>query len=110
MPIENDGGIVARESRVRPPVRSSMEIMDMEGKTSNLGWRVYGIGVMALGLVCLAFGDFHPGQPVPKEFPHRTVLAYAAAGFMLVAGAATVWRRTVAWGSLAITAYFALVV
>jgi uncharacterized membrane protein len=74
------------------------------------GWRVYGIGVMALGLVCLAFGDFHPGQPVPKDFPHRTVLAYAVAVFMLVAGAAIAWRRSVAWASLAVTTYFALAV
>ena len=74
------------------------------------GWRVYGLGVMALGVVCVAFGDFHPGQPVPKDFPDRTVLAYAAAAFMLVAGAAVEWRRTLTWGAAAITAYFALVV
>jgi len=74
------------------------------------GWRAYGVGVMALGLVCLAFGDFHPGQPVPKDFPGRTLLAYAVAAFMLVTGAAIEWRRTLARGSLAITAYFALVV
>jgi uncharacterized membrane protein len=74
------------------------------------GWRAYGIGVMALGIVCLAFGDFHPGQPVPKDFPDRTVLAYAAAVFMLVAGAAVEWRRATAWAALALTAYFALAV
>src|SRR5579863_1698124 len=74
------------------------------------GWRVYGLGMMALGLVCLAFGDFHPGQPVPQDFPGRTALAYAAAAFMLVAGAAVEWRRTVAWGAAALSAYFALIV
>lgn len=74
------------------------------------GWRVYGLGIMALGLVCLALGDFHPGQPVPKDFPYRTALAYAAATFMLVAGAAVEWRRTVAWAAGAITFYFAFVV
>jgi uncharacterized membrane protein YphA (DoxX/SURF4 family) len=74
------------------------------------GWRVYGLGVMALGMVCLAFGDFHPGQPVPEDFPGRTALAYAAAVFMLVAGAAVEWRRTLAWGAAALTAYFALIV
>jgi uncharacterized membrane protein len=80
-------------------------------KTTNVfGWRVYGLGVMALGAVCLALGDFHPGQPVPKDFPDRTVLAYAAAVFMLVAGAAVEWRRTLPWGAAAITAYWALVV
>jgi uncharacterized membrane protein YphA (DoxX/SURF4 family) len=66
--------------------------------------------MMALGLVCLAFGDFHPGQPVPKDFPDRTALAYAVAVFMLLAGAAIEWRRTTARAALAITAYFALAV
>ena len=44
-----------------------------------LGWRAYGIGMMAMGLVCLAFGDFDPGQPVPKSFPDRTVILGAPA-------------------------------
>jgi len=74
------------------------------------GWRVYGLGVMALGLVSLAWGDFDPGQQVPKNFPDRTALAYAAAVFMFVAGAAIEWRRTAAWGAAALTAYYALVV
>jgi uncharacterized membrane protein YphA (DoxX/SURF4 family) len=74
------------------------------------GWRVYGLGVMALALVCLAWGGFDPGQPVPKGFPGRTALAYAAAVFMLVAGAAIEWRRTAAWAAAALSAYYALVV
>jgi uncharacterized membrane protein YphA (DoxX/SURF4 family) len=78
--------------------------------TMGIGWRVYGLGVMALGVVCLAWGDFDPGQPVPRDFPDRTALAYAAAAFMLVAGAAVEWRRTTAWGAAALTAYYALVV
>lgn len=84
--------------------------MTAEKTMTVFGWRVYGLGVMALGIVCLALGDFHPGQPVPKDFPYRTVLAYAAAAFMLIAGAAVVWRRTAAWGAAALTAYFALIV
>ena len=68
------------------------------------GWRVYGLGVMALAVVSLAWGDFDPGQPVPKAFPDRTLLAYAAAAFMLVAGAAIEWRRTAAWGAAALAA------
>jgi len=74
------------------------------------GWRVYGLGVMALGIDCLAWGDFVLGQPVPRDFPARTALAYAAGAFMLVAGAAVEWRRTAAWGAAALTAYYALVV
>ena len=77
---------------------------------TTIGWRVYGLGVMALGLVCLAWGDFDLGQPVPKDFPGRTMLAYTAAAFMLVAGAAVEWRRMATWGAAALTAYYTLVV
>src|SRR5258708_31841874 len=78
--------------------------------TMPVGWRVYGLGVMALGMLSLAWGDFVLGQPVPKSFPARTVLAYAAGAFMLVAGAAVEWRRTVAWAAAALTVYYALIV
>jgi uncharacterized membrane protein YphA (DoxX/SURF4 family) len=81
------------------------------GKTTMaFGWRVYGLGLMAMALVCLAWADFDPGQPVPKAFPDRVLFAYAAAAFMLVAGAAVEWRRTAAWGAAALTSYYALVV
>src|SRR3984957_12884542 len=73
-------------------------------------WRVYGLGVMAVGLTSLVFGDFDPGQPVPADFPARTPLAYAAAALMLVASAAIEWRRTAAWGAGVLTAYYALFV
>jgi uncharacterized membrane protein YphA (DoxX/SURF4 family) len=66
--------------------------------------------VMALAVVSLVLGDFDPGQPVPKAFPDRTVLAYAVAGFMLIAGAAIEWRRTVTWAAAALTAYYTLIV
>jgi len=75
-----------------------------------LGSRIFGLGVMALGAVCLVRGNFDPGQPVPRDFPVRTAVAYAAAAFMLVAGAAIEWRRTAAWGAAALAAYYALVV
>ena len=84
--------------------------MTAEKTAMIFGWRVYGLGVIALALVCLVWGDFDPGQPVPKEFPGRTVLAFAFAGFMLVAGAAVEWRRTVAWGAAALTAYYVFIV
>src|SRR5690349_9594592 len=64
-----------------------------EKATAAFGWRAYGLGMIALGLVCFAFGDFHPGQPVPKDFPERTALAYAVAAFMFIAGMAIEWRR-----------------
>jgi uncharacterized membrane protein len=74
------------------------------------GWRVFGLGVVALGMVCLVRGDFDPGQPVPKDIPFRAALAYVAAAFMIVSGAAIEWRRTVAWGAAALVAYFGLIV
>ena len=74
------------------------------------GSRVYGLGVMALGLACLAFGDFDPGQPVPEKLPIRTALAYTAGAFIVVAAAAVEWRRTAAWGAAALTVYYALFV
>jgi uncharacterized membrane protein YphA (DoxX/SURF4 family) len=81
------------------------------GKTAMAwGWRVYGLGIMALGALCLAFGTFDSGQPVPKDFPARTALAYAAGAFMLIAGAAVEWRRTAALGAAALTAYYTLIV
>jgi hypothetical protein len=84
--------------------------MPAETKTMAFGWRVLGLGVMALAMVCLAWGDFDLGQPVPKGLPDRTALAYVAAVFMLVAGAAVEWRRTAAWGAAALAAYYALIV
>ena len=84
--------------------------MTAEKTTMAFGWRVYGLGVMAVGMACLAFGDFDPGQPVPENFPARTALAYAAGAFMVVAAAAVEWRRTAAWGAAALTAYYALFV
>jgi uncharacterized membrane protein YphA (DoxX/SURF4 family) len=82
----------------------------MTARTVDYGSRVYGLGIIALGAVCLAFGDFHPGQPVPKEFPARTELAYLVAVFMLLAGAAVEWRRTLTAAAAAIAAYFTIVV
>ena len=84
--------------------------MTTEKTTMVFGWRVYGLGVMALGLVCLAWGNFDSGQPVPKDFPARAALAYATGAFMFVAGAALEWRRTAAWGAAALSAYYTIIV
>src|ERR1051325_2244632 len=84
--------------------------MAAENSTMTFGWRVFGLGIIALALVCLAFGSFDPGQAVPKSFPGYTALAYTAAVFMLIAGAAIEWRRSAAWGAAALAIYYALVV
>ena len=84
--------------------------MTTEPSAQAFGWRLYGLGVMTLGALCLIFGNFDPGQPVPKDFPERSFLAYAAGVVMLVAGAAVEWRRTAAWGAGALAVYYTLVV
>jgi uncharacterized membrane protein YphA (DoxX/SURF4 family) len=84
--------------------------MTAEKPAMAFGWRVYGLGVMVLAMLCLALGDFLPGQPVPKDVPGRTALAYAAGAFMLVASAAVEWRRTAASGAAVLTVYYALIV
>jgi uncharacterized membrane protein YphA (DoxX/SURF4 family) len=84
--------------------------MTAEKARMAFGLRVYGLGVMALGIACLVFGEFDPGQPVPEHFPARIALAYAAGAFMVAAAAAVEWRRTAAWGAAALTVYYALFV
>jgi uncharacterized membrane protein len=84
--------------------------MTAEKTKLAFGWRIYGLGVMAIGMACLAFGAFDPGQPVPEHFPARTALPYAAAVFMVAAAAAVEWRRTAAWGAAAVTVYYTLFV
>ena len=73
-------------------------------------WRLYGLGVAALGLSSLAFGDFDPGQHWPEHLPHRTALAYAAGALMTAGAAAVAWRRATAWGAALLAAYYALIV
>ena len=74
------------------------------------GRHAYGLGVIALGMVGLAWGNFVPGQPVPASFPARTALAYAAAAFLVAAGAGVQWRRTADRAAAALAAYYGLIV
>ena len=82
----------------------------MADNRSAFGWRVYGFGIIALAVICLIFGDFNGGQPVPKAFPARTKLAYAMGIFTLACGLAIEWRRTLAWAAGALAAYYGMIV
>ena len=75
-----------------------------------IGWRVYGLGIVALAAIGLAIGDFLPGQPAPKSLPDRVVLAAVANGFLLLAGLAVGWHRLTARAAAAIAAYYAVIV
>jgi uncharacterized membrane protein YphA (DoxX/SURF4 family) len=71
--------------------------------------RIYGLAAVALGLVGLVWGDFAAvWQPVAKELPGRTALAYAVAIALSVAGLAIQWRRSAGPGALALTVLYSL--
>jgi uncharacterized membrane protein len=84
--------------------------MTEKKSTMAFGRYIYGLGMMALGLTCLVFGEFNPGQPMPEHFPYRTLLAYLVGAFIVAAAAAIEWRRTATWGAAALTSYYAVFV
>jgi uncharacterized membrane protein len=84
--------------------------MTAEKTTMPFGWRVYSVGVTAVGLASLVFREFDPGQPVPDNLPARTALACAAGALMVVAATAVEWRRTGAWGAAVLMVYYTLFV
>jgi len=81
-----------------------------DNRPIEFGWRVFGLGIVALSLVGFIWGDFISGQPVPKWFPERTALAYVAAVFMFAVGAGLEWRRTLAWAAAALVVYYGVIV
>lgn len=74
------------------------------------GAHLLGLGVVAMALVCLVWGSLDGGQPLPASLPGRAMIVTAIALFMLAAGGAMLWRRTLAWGAAALTAYYAVIV
>src|SRR5258708_9514666 len=56
---------------------------------------VFATGMIGLGILGLAFGDFAlQWQPVPDWAPGRSVLAYASALAMLAGGVGLLFSRT----------------
>jgi len=80
------------------------------GNPLTIGRHVYGLGLMAMGALSLAWGDFVTGQSAPDGLPYRSFLAYAAGAVMVLAGAFVQLRRTATASAAAIIAYFMVVV
>jgi uncharacterized membrane protein len=77
---------------------------------AGFGRHVFGFGIMVIGLTGLVWGDFITGQPVPNDFPHRILLAYAAAAFLLCTGIILQWRRSASFSAAALAAYYIVIV
>lgn len=76
----------------------------------TLGARCFGLAAVILGLPGLIFGSLDAfGLPVPPDTPGYPVLAYGAAGLLVLAGLFMQVRRTAPHAALAIAAFFAAV-
>jgi uncharacterized membrane protein len=77
-----------------------------------IGIRIYGLAAIALGVIGIVWDDFAlVWEPVPAGFPGRGALAYLFAALLVVAGAATVWRRSsAAVGALGLCALHGIAV
>ncbi len=83
--------------------------MENRSVRSNLGVYAYAAGVIFLGLVGLASGDFAtPWQHVQLDPPLRRPLAYLAALIELTAGVALLRRGTARVGAMALTALYSV--
>ena len=75
----------------------------------NIGYRVYGLAGIALGIIGIVWADFASvWQPVPEHVPDRAMLAYLVAATELLSGLTLLWRRTAASGALALATLFVL--
>jgi uncharacterized membrane protein len=75
----------------------------------NLGVRVFGFAVLALGVVGLVWHDFAlVWQPVPANVPNRLLLAYLVAMTEVLSGLTMLWRRTEVSGAITLAILFAL--
>ena len=74
------------------------------------GARVFGLGIVLLGAVCLAFGDFDFGQSVPKDFPARTALALPPRCSWELRARRSSGAGRSTWAAAALAVYFGFVV
>ncbi len=70
---------------------------------------LFAIAMIGMGVLSFAFHDFaSPWQPVPPDFPMRSLLACLSGGFLLGAGAGLWGKRTAAPAALLLGANWAL--
>ena len=74
------------------------------------GVYLYAAGSIAAGLLDLIWGDFEaahqPIQAFGDHIPGREILAYVAAIWLVVGGAAILWRRTIRIGAAALAGIY----
>jgi hypothetical protein len=73
--------------------------MTVSTTSSNLGRHVFGLAVLAFGLITLAWHDNNDGQ-------HLRYIVYAAAAAKIFGGAAIQFRRTVKTGAVVLAAVY----
>jgi hypothetical protein len=80
----------------------------------KIGVYSYGLGTVAFGVLDLIWGQFErshqPIQSLVEHAPTRQFLAYLAAGWMIAAGLAMLWRRTARMGAAASAAIYSIFV
>ena len=80
----------------------------------RIGLAVYGIASVAAGILDLIWGEFEPAhQPLQAwgdHIPGVTVFAYIAAIWLIVGGAAILWRRSLRFGAAALTILYGIFV
>ena len=67
---------------------------------------ILAIGILAYGLVCLAFGNFGlQWQPVPDWVPGRTGFAYVNGALLAAGGSLLLWPRSPLWAARFLAGY-----
>jgi len=80
----------------------------------RIGSAIFGLASMAAGALDLAWGEFEPAhQPLHAwgdHIPGMTVMAYLAALWLILGGAAMLWRQTERGGAAALTILYCIFV
>jgi uncharacterized membrane protein len=78
----------------------------------KIGLTVYGIASVAFGILDLVWGEFEPAhQPLQAwgdHVPGATIFAYIAAVWLIVGGAAILWRGSVQLGAAALSILYGI--